>query len=75
MCLAREDLAWQISVSTPCRHECCLLPAAQLVISYCTKRTPRMRTLEMALFNAQTQQHGRPTPEHWRRVMVGRLRV
>jgi hypothetical protein len=26
--------------------------------------------LERALFHAQAQQHGRPTPEHWRRVMV-----
>lgn len=47
------------------------LPAwPQLVISYCTKRTGRLRALEMAMFNAQAQQHGRPTPEHWRRVMV-----
>lgn len=43
----------------------------QLTISYCTKRTRRLRTLEMSIFNSQAQQHGRPTPEHWRKVMVG----
>ena len=42
----------------------------QLMISCCTRRTLR---LGRALFNAQAQQHGRPTPEHWRRVVVNYL--
>ena len=29
--------------------------------------------LGRALFNAQAQQHGRPTQEHWRRVVVSHL--
>jgi hypothetical protein len=29
--------------------------------------------VERALFHAQAQQHGRPTREHWCRVMVGFL--
>jgi hypothetical protein len=37
------------------------------MINCCTRRTV---WLERALFHAQAQQHGRPTPEHWRRVMV-----
>lgn len=42
----------------------------QLTISFCTKRTKLFRTLEVGIFNSQMQQHGRPSPDHWRRVLV-----